>query len=241
MPRVKIETTQNVALNFEVATIGDRMLGGIIDELIKLTYFIFALIILNKVNLKINTDYIFYIVVLLPIMIYSLVSEIFFNGRTVGKMAAKTKVMRLDGSQPDVSNYFLRWVLRLIDIYLLGLPAIAIVSIVISDKGQRLGDLAAGTTVIKMRRRVFLSDTILSQAKATYIPVFEQVKILNDADISIIKSIYLSASKDQNFEIIQSLARKISEVMNVHTQLPPIQFILTVLKDYSEINEAGIV
>ncbi len=71
------------------------------------------------------------------------------RGQTVGKMITKIKVVREDGKPIDMSQAFIRNILRIIDgivVYLIG--AILIWR---SDKEQRLGDRVAKTVVVKAR------------------------------------------------------------------------------------------
>lgn len=79
--------------------------------------------------------------------LYPILFEVFNKGRTPGKMSAKIRVLHDNGSPIGWSASMLRNLLRVFD----GLPfcyAIGMVSILISDKGQRIGDLFAGTIVV---------------------------------------------------------------------------------------------
>ena len=62
--------------------------------------------------------------------------------------------MRLDGTRPGLGDYVLRWLLRPIEViaFTSGVRQPCI-TILLNGKGQRLGDLAAGTTVVSLLRR----------------------------------------------------------------------------------------
>jgi len=68
--------------------------------------------------------------------------------RTLGKLIMGLKVVRVDGGRADWGAIILRNVLRLID----GLPVLYIVGLIavaVTEKNQRLGDLAGGTLIVR--------------------------------------------------------------------------------------------
>ncbi len=67
-------------------------------------------------------------------------------GRTLGKHAMGMKVTRLDGSEPGFGPASIRNVMRIIDFFFVGPILIAS-----TDRNQRLGDLTAGTVVVRDR------------------------------------------------------------------------------------------
>ena len=158
MDNFQIETAQNVSIYQNVAGIGDRILAYLIDALIIFAYWILTLLLLALLDLD-TTDpadiWAFFLILGLPSFLYPLLFETFWDGRTPGKSAMKLKVVKLDGSKPGFGSYFVRWIMRIVDISLTS-GGVAIVAILISDKGQRLGDLAAGTTVISQKKKTNL-------------------------------------------------------------------------------------
>jgi uncharacterized RDD family membrane protein YckC len=79
------------------------------------------------------------------VLIYHFVLEA-VTGRTVGKMLVGLRVTRPDGGRPSAGAIALRTVLRLLD----GLPTfylIGLITMLVSDRNQRLGDMAAKTVV----------------------------------------------------------------------------------------------
>jgi hypothetical protein len=159
----------------------------------------------------------------------------FFQGKSFGKMIMKIKVVKLDGTQAGFGAYLLRWLLRIIDTRMFS-GAIALIAILANGKGQRIGDMAAGTTVIKMKQKVTINDTILNKVKPSYTIVFEEVSKLSDADIAIIKEVMQVALRTGNQQAIDRLAKKTKETMGITTNLPHTQFLATVVQDYSQYN-----
>ena len=70
------------------------------------------------------------------------------NGQSVGKRILKIKVISLDGSQPSIGQYFIRWLFRLVD-FALTAQVGGLICVAVSKNKQRIGDIVAGTTLIK--------------------------------------------------------------------------------------------
>ena len=52
----------------------------------------------------------------LPMLLYHLLFEVFNNGQSIGKASLRIRVVKLDGSQPDLGSLLIRWLLRILDI-----------------------------------------------------------------------------------------------------------------------------
>jgi uncharacterized RDD family membrane protein YckC len=238
MEKIRIVTAQNIVIEHDIASIADRIASNLLDYLIIAVYYfiIWVILISSLVTGGGGFSYTKWIIICasIPPVFYQLVCEIFLEGQSFGMRAVRTKVIRLDGSQPTIGNYLLRWLLRPIDIFT-SYGGVAIITILINGKGQRLGDIAAGTTVIKMKKPVKLSDTILAQTKETYIPLFPQVEKLTDREIAIVVET-LSVFKYQGKIMpVQVVAKKIKEVLKIETTMKPWDFLKTIVKDYNHI------
>ncbi len=235
MDNIKIQTTQNVDIEYELASIGDRILATLLDYLFFFAYFL-VIMLFGMFAGSVLKDNIWLIIIMcLPILLYDLLCEMFFQGKSFGKMIMKIKVVKLDGTQAGFGAYLLRWLLRIIDTRLFS-GGVALIAILANGKGQRIGDMAAGTTVIKMKQKVTINDTILNKVKPTYTIVFDEVSKLSDADIAIIKEVMQVALRTGNQQAIDKLARKTKETMGITTNLPHTQFLATVVQDYSQYN-----
>ncbi|MFZ1228929.1 MAG: hypothetical protein WAQ83_13005, partial [Saprospiraceae bacterium] len=102
-----------------------------------------------------------------------------------------------------------------------------------SGKNQRLGDLAAGTTVISLSNTVEFGQTIFEDIDTDYMPKYPQVSLLNDNDMRIIKNNLLQARRQMDAELISQLTIKVSSIMNVTPEEDNDQFIDRVIKDYN--------
>ncbi|MBN8697583.1 MAG: RDD family protein [Bacteroidetes bacterium] len=235
MDNIKIQTTQNVDIEYEVASVGDRILATLLDYLFFLAYFLLWGVIAALTNGALFESIAFILIISLPILFYDLACELIFQGRSFGKMIMKIKVVKLDGTQAGFGAYLLRWLLRIIDTRLFS-GVIALIAIVVNGKGQRVGDMAAGTTVIKMKQKVTLNDTILNKVKADYMLVFPEVSKLSDNDIDIIKDVMRVSLGTNNVTAIKKLADKTKATMGITNSMPDAQFLSIVVQDYSFYN-----
>lgn len=240
MDSIKIETTQNVDLEYEAAGVGYRILATILDGVFITIYVVIIMVIFgfsaSRASLFYEDNYYIMMSILillgLPILLYHFLSETFMNGQSFGKKIVGIKVVKLDGTQPGVGSYLIRSLLRIIDIQLFN-GLVALISVAVSEKSQRLGDMAAGTTVIKLGHKVSLRDTILYKPADNYKIVFEQVSLLSDKDVAIIKEILDHSIANDKPENMSMLAGKVKTKMGVVTTLSHEQFLKTVLLDYS--------
>lgn len=233
MDNFQIETAQNISISQNVAHVTTRIGSYIIDKMIITGYTLVMILILIAINFKHGFDaWLFYVLFGLPIFFYSLVFEVLMNGQTPGKQLNKIRVVKLDGSKPTFSSYLLRWMLNFID-FTLSSGSVALVSILVTGKGQRLGDLAGGTTVISEKKRVSIAQTMAADIPDNYIPSFPQVTVLTDIDIQTIKNVYYSAKKKHNHKVVMKLQAKILNLTQIKSDLKAMEFIETVLKDYS--------
>lgn len=233
MDNIKIQTTQNVDIEYELASVGDRILATLLDYVFFIGYGILIVIAAGFMGSFIERNFWILIVLFLPVLLYDLLCEMFFQGKSFGKMIMKIKVVKLDGTQAGFGAYLLRWLLRIIDTRLFS-GGVALIAIIANGKGQRIGDMAAGTTVIKMKQKVTLNDTILNKVAPTYTIVFPEVSKLSDSDIAIIKEVMVMSIRTGNSQAIERLAIKTKTAMGITTNLPHTQFLSTVVQDYSQ-------
>ncbi|RNI28814.1 RDD family protein [Rufibacter latericius] len=234
METLKIRTTQNVEVEYEIASVGDRILAYLIDCVVGFGWMTICALVfffLAAQGGQPSTAAIVVVVVvaMLPFTFYHLLCEIFMNGQSLGKRAKDIKVIKLNGQTPGVGDYLLRWVFRTLDIWFYGI--VAICTIVITGKGQRLGDLAAGTSVIKttaIRKR----NPFQVQLEENYQVVFPEAAVLSDKDMALIRKLLAKAIEHRNEELLSRIATRAKEVMGVQPNLTDREFLKTVIKDY---------
>ncbi len=226
MQKIRIATSQNVNIDYTSAGLGDRILAYIIDSLIIATYMIFIFtFFMGMLGIQ---SYAVIITLLLPPFLYHLLCEIFMNGQSIGKRQRKIKVVKLDGSSPGIGAYLLRWMLRPVDITIFS-GGIALLSIAITRHHQRLGDLAAGTTVVKTESK---QELPLITVEENYTPKYPEVINLSDADIEVIQRVLKVYRDSGNMQPALVTVKKMKEVLQVNSDMPPLQFLYTLVKDY---------
>jgi uncharacterized RDD family membrane protein YckC len=216
MSQIAITTSQNVNIFFKTASVGERMLAFIIDIIIKILYLILIYTIVIKFlnltayleGLDTMSQMTVFFLFSFPIYFDTLFWEIIWGGQTIGKKIMKIKVVKIDGYQAHISDYLMRWVLRLVDIYT-NSGVVGITTMIITKNGQRLGDIVSGTTVISLKNNVNISHTILENIQEDYQPVFPQVIAFSDNDIRIIKDNFLKANQSKDRIVLQKLVKKI--------------------------------
>lgn len=238
MEKITIQTSQNIDIAYEVANLGDRYLAGLIDYGIFIGYLMLIglLIALFGVERILNTHiYAWLVIIFSPIIFYDLFCEIFFEGQSFGKMARKLKVVMLDGSQVPLSSYLLRWLLRIIDISL-STGGVAILSIIVNGKGQRLGDIAAGTTVVNLKKRNQLeSDFLAHYTSDDYVVQYPQVTLLTDSDIATIKEVVQMQDQFETNYVTYELYERLKKVLDVENTESADDFFQILIKDYNHL------
>jgi uncharacterized RDD family membrane protein YckC len=233
MQTIKVRTTQNVFIEYPIGSVGDRILAFLLDRLILIAYTIFIVALFLNANMEVA--WIWMMVLGLPWLFYHLLFEIFMNGQSPGKRVMKIKVVRLDGTPPTIGNYIMRWVFSFIDYYVLS-GVIAVVIIAMGGKGQRLGDVVAGTSVVKLtEQKEITSSEIFVSPEETYVPTFQQVIQLTENDIELIQRA-LEVNRDQgNAQPLMVVTERIKSLLGIQTDLPPIKFLYTIIKDFNHI------
>lgn len=243
MENISIGTAQNVEIGYELASAGDRMTAQLIDLFILYGYvFLYFLIANADDTLRdfMEKPYPIFILVVFPFIFYHLLFEVFNNGQSPGKMLRKTKVVQLDGSQPSIASYLLRWLFSMLEITF-NMGSIALVTMLLNQKGQRLGDIAAGTTVVKLRDDVSLDHTIFENLHDKYHVVFRESEHLTDEDARLSRDVinaFMERDIDKNKAdtIALTMSDYLKRKLAINSDMPPISFLDTLLKDYNKIH-----
>jgi uncharacterized RDD family membrane protein YckC len=151
--RISIATPEGVDLELALAGVGSRFVAAIVDLTLQ-TLLVIALalvFVIGGVGLGGADAAVFTLAAFALFASYDILFEVFASGRTPGKRFNGLRVVRDDGSPVGFLTSTVRNVLRLIDI-LPGGYLVGIVAILATSRNQRLGDIAAGTLVVRERR-----------------------------------------------------------------------------------------
>lgn len=233
MANTTIITGQYVRINQTPASAGERVLARLIDSTIIFLYLLLNVLFFQHVNIPFigAGEIIFLILIVLPILCYSLAFEVFNNGQSIGKKLLNMRVVMAEGSTPTLGAYLLRWILFPIDLPLTG--GLGLVFILVTKHNQRLGDLAAGTMVIKLNnyRKIQVSLDEYSHLDINYRPVFPQAGDLSLEQINVIEKTLGADGKERDNHIAQ-LSIKIKGMLKVNPPMSDENFLETLIKDY---------
>jgi uncharacterized RDD family membrane protein YckC len=252
MATIRVHTTQNVTIEYAIASIGDRIVATLIDYLVLMAWGAACVLIVRALasgatsNHSINYSdpaemigvgiaILLGFILLAPFLFYNLVCEVYFNGQSLGKKARDIRVIRLDGTAPRLGDYFLRWLLRFID-FGFGSGVVAVVAIAASGKGQRLGDMAAGTTVISLKPQadqLYRLDN--GPTPEGYQVVFPQAAQLTDHDLRLLRQLLGQGLQQQNYILLHDTALKVKSLLNIQTDLGDEPFLRTIMRDHSHL------
>lgn len=229
MQTISVRTTQNVVIQHHIASIGDRILATIIDGLVMMAYA--ALLVLSMYSS--NFPFWVYLIFLLaPLVLYHLLFEIFMNGQSPGKKAMNIQVVKMDGTEPGFGEYFLRWIFGLIE-----RGAIAVLVVAVNGRGQRLGDIVASTTVVKIVPETAISaERVFIQPENTHQVMFPQAADLQAHDIEIIQRAIEAYRDFGNLDPVIKVSEKIKSHLRIDTDLDPLSFVYRLIKDYNHLN-----
>ena len=254
MAIITIGTPFNIDLEFKIAAFNKRLLAWLIDIMIICFYFYLMMRFiypLFNMGEGISTAAALFVIIL-PVLLYQLVFELFLNGQTIGKKIVGIAVIDMEGKEPTWGQYITRWILcignlfvYIIPYFILTEPAALIallvmylpdfLSVVISAQSQRIGDFAAGTVVIDKNYKANINETIYLQIEdKDYQPMFPQVMRLTDRDINGIRNLIHINRPAKDTEIYtQQVVDKIKKVLDIESDLPPLDFLRQLLKDYN--------
>jgi uncharacterized RDD family membrane protein YckC len=162
---ISVKTSDNVTLGYSVAGLGSRIVAQILDNLLALPLTLIAILLYGALASAFVTSaqgagfadagagffagFVYFG--------YFLVAEAVTGGKTPGKSAMGLRVIRVDGSAADFSAIAVRNVIRVIDV---GVVLIGIVVMFFQPQTRRLGDLGAGTIVVRDRAMVTLAAAV---------------------------------------------------------------------------------
>jgi uncharacterized RDD family membrane protein YckC len=259
MSVIQIATPFNIDLEFEIAEFHKRLFAYLIDFTLLILYFsgmkymyyggfeqASEEVLKSHVGIDILT-------ISLPMLLYSLATEVMMHGQTIGKKLMNIRVISLDGGEAELSQYLVRWMFKVFEwpfffgytiftrgniiayIIVTGFFGIIVVIIIaVSKKNQRLGDLAANTVVVNTKSVFTVEDTVFMEIQQTnYVVKFPEVLKLSDRDINTIKNVTSMFYKNHNTETCARVSMKVQEVLKIQTDMYAIDFLEKLLADYN--------
>lgn len=241
-----VVTPEAVRLDFQAAGLGSRGASQLIDITITLMT---LWIVLFSVGLILETDAVglsdtaatvtLFILGFLLTFGYPVAFETLWHGRTPGKAAMGLRVVTVEGGPVRFRHAAIRGALLAVDILLLGVPAF--LAMLISRRHQRLGDMAAGTMVL--RERMAAGPTHVAQFRVPhglegYAETID-ASGLSQEDYAVIRSFLLRAAS-LSLDVRERLARQLATTFAQRlSAVPPRdlgaeQFLVTLAARYQQ-------
>jgi uncharacterized RDD family membrane protein YckC len=232
MSIIQIGTPFNIDLEFEIAEFHKRLFAYIIDFVLLIIYLYSMKTLLYK-GFGLDSEGGFGVDVLVistPMFLYSLLTELWMNGQTIGKKIMAIRVISLEGGEPTFGQYLTRWIMRFWEWpFLFGY--IAFVEYALIAYIMITGFIGI---VVNTKTNLSLQDTVFMQVTNTdYKVMFPEVMRLSDRDINTIKSVVTQANKKGNYDMCNRVAMKVQDVLKVQTSLYANDFLEKLLEDYN--------
>lgn len=240
---IEITTTQNVTIEYELAELRERILAWLLDLVIIVFGYLLLIQLLqtvfgNFMSMGMGWSVMMGLFPFIAFFLYHIFFEIWSMGQTPGKKALNIRVVRLDGKDPEWSDVVIRTIMHMVD-SLFSAGVIGILFIQTTDKCQRLGDLGAHTTVVKIyssRFRYLLKDILSISTLDNYQPVYPQVRNLKEPDMLFIKTVLtrrLRYPNQAHDEVMEDLVSHLMPIFGIEQRpLNRQDFLKTILRDY---------
>jgi uncharacterized RDD family membrane protein YckC len=192
--RLRIETPEGVDLEVTLAGVGSRSGACFVDSLIitaTLVVVLIAVSMLGALAEQSSSDLYLLIVGIgalasfVLLIGYYLVFESLNGGRTPGKAAFGIRVIKVDGSPLGFGAVAIRNLVRLVD-FLPAFYAVGLIAIVTNKRNQRLGDLAAGTVVIRDRKMAMAPSYLVDGIDLTVLPPWD-VSMVSEEEVGLVR------------------------------------------------------
>jgi uncharacterized RDD family membrane protein YckC len=177
-PSLDVATPERVALTLPVAGIGYRCLAWLVDTTILFffwvtAYFVFSLLVSDVLGVLRGLSGFAQTLLVVGIFatqwMYGTLAEVFFHGQTPGKRLLRIRVVRVDGSPIGIYESTVRNLLRAVD-FLPFFYAVGCISMLLTKEHRRLGDLAAGTLLVREERFDLSKYTAPAQPSPEAVP-----------------------------------------------------------------------
>ena len=249
MKAIFVPTYLNIDLKFELAPLGSRFGAYLIDWVVKWIYLVIVSSI-TSISLLGNSPLISFFIYM-PFIFYSFLFEWLNKGQSPGKYLLKIRVVGADGNYPSVYQCATRWLFLGADMWLIWLfvfihisfyffaifsPLIGGLLIILTEKHQRFGDMAANTVVINTKQReIYIEDTIYAYATKNkgYQPKYPEIMRLTDKDINQIKFLLERGNNTYNPEIANKLAKHLKNILKIESNEDNHEFLTQLLNDYN--------
>ena len=225
--RISVATPEGVTLEATLAGVGSRFAAGVIDQLLRWAVLLALILLLLAVEGASDDDYSGFAVAALIVTLfmvqfgYDVLFETLAGGRTPGKRWTGLRVVKLGGTPVTFLPSALRNVLRIVD-SLPGFYLVGILFVMFTRNNQRLGDLAAGTIVVRERKQTTSLTTSVSGAPPADSALYD-ISAVSAEELATIRR-FLDRRSALTPEARQRLARDMASRLMPKVVGPPRQW-----------------
>ena len=254
MKSIEFVSAQNVKIEYEYATVVQRCTSALIDSAVLAVYIAIFYSLIK------NSDFeqfmlVELIILKIPWIFYHPILEYLTHGQTLGKFALGIRVVTYSGERPGLREIFTRWIFKghfmwiafsfvnsqelfFVALVHISMGLIGAMYASVAEKSQRMGDVMAGTVVIKDKSavRYTLKDVLSIKNQENYTPEYPGVVRFTDEDMLLIKNSIQRVRKYPNPETKQfarDLADESARLIGLaETPKKRLKFLQTLLQDY---------
>ena len=243
--QLNIATPELVDIEMPLAGIGSRFIALLVDSLIWFAGFlviaVFLALFLPGIAAfsKISAQWAVALAIFLIFLAnwgYFTLFEAFWNGRTPGKRIARIRVIQRSGRAIGLFESMARNLVRYVDMQPFPLYAVGVIAIFTTRRHQRLGDLAAGTLVVRdhlqesplwgdsgartFTAQIFAPSTPASEPHNAYSLPADGIARLSPADLEVLEG-FFARRLDMSLPTRYALAERITAAIQAKSGLEP--------------------
>ena len=234
MTNLDIITGQFVKIDKPLANVGARFVSQLIDNILVYLYEVCIATQISPTMWNLNSTAVILIGVfffVLPPILYFVLAEFLNNGKTLGKSVMGIRVVTKEGSPPSFMQALTRFLFLTFELT----TGFGLVVMLYSKYNQRLGDMAAGTYVIKTRSALTLNPK--SYLKTNYPPgyvvTYPQAENLSQRQLDLIQEVRSLQMNSDTDKLSKMLCDKICKTLKINVSgVTPMNFLQTITNDY---------
>jgi uncharacterized RDD family membrane protein YckC len=266
MKSIEFVSAQNVRIEYEYATVVQRCIAALIDMAVLALFLVIMYFIVGRAAGE-NFMIIELLIIKIPFIFYHPLLEYLTQGQTLGKYALGIRVVTYSGERPGLREIFTRWMFKghfiwigfsfvglyhghpmqaaqavasfmVFGVIHGGMGVIGLMYASVADRKQRMGDVMAGTVIIKDKSsvRYSLKDVLSIKNQENYTPEYPNVVRFTDEDMLLIKNTIQRVRKYPNPETKKfaiDLANESARLIGLQeTPKKRLKFLQTLLQDY---------
>jgi len=251
MKTIEFESAQNVKIEYELASVGQRAMAALLDLIAFTIYYVIFNMVVGFPSMfeaePGTTLFLKLLLLKLPWIFYNPLIEYLTQGQSLGKYILGIRVVTASGERPGLREVFTRWIFKAdflwisADFFVLFWFALGLMGIVYagtSTRRQRMGDVMANTVVIKTKSsvRYTLKDVLSIKSQENYTPVYPGAITFTDEDMLLIKNTIQRVRANPNAETKKfavQLANESAKLIGLEeTPKKRLKFLQTLLQDY---------